>query len=163
SRSLSLAPRAMAALVLRHRHNTIRGKTVNDPLFGMLYMDQFYWLANETTLVGHQMPIAIVAMRPDRYVAEPNSYWDHGLIKEFCPATGHFVLGDSDEFLMLELRGENVAGDQIRVGQMDASEIARNLTSFLTPYQKEMVSFPLTLHATDLPADIEDARAKLKS
>ncbi len=163
TRTLSLAPREMAALVLRHRHNTIRGKTVNQSFFSMLYMDQFYWRVDHNTLLGHQMPIAIVGMRPERYLAEPNTYWDYGLIKEIFPTCEHFVIGDSDEFLMLELRGETVARDQIRAGRPDPSEIASNLTSFLTPYQKEMARFPLTLHAADLPADIDDARAKLRA
>src|SRR5712691_4055614 len=163
TRTLSLAPREMAALVLRHRHNTIRGKTVNQSFFSMLYMDQFYWRVDPNTLLGHQMPIAIVGMRPERYLAEPNTYWDYGLIKEIFPTCEHFVIGDSDEFLMLELRGETVARDQIRTGRPDPSEIARNLTSFLTPYQKEMARFPLTLHAADLPADVDDARAKLRA
>jgi len=163
TRTLSLSHREMAALVIRHRHNTIRGKTVNQSFFSARYMDQFYWLADNNTLLGHQMPVSIVGMRPERYLAEPNSYWDHGLMREFVPTSEHFVIGDSDEFLMLELRGENVAQDQMRTGWPDPSEIARNFTSFLTPYQKEMARFPLTLHAADLPADIDDARAKLRA
>jgi hypothetical protein len=163
TRTLSLSHREMAALVIRHRHNTIRGKTVNQSFFSARYMDQFYWLADNNTLLGHQMPIAIVGMRPERYLAEPNSYWDHGLMKELFPTCEHFVMGDSDEFLMLELRGENVAQDQMRTGWPDPTEIARNFTSFLTPYQKEMARFPLTLHAADLPADVDDARAKLRA
>src|SRR5262249_36146047 len=60
TRSLSLSPREMAGLILRHRHNTIRGKTVNQSLLSMLYMDQFYWEVDADTLLGHQMPVAIV-------------------------------------------------------------------------------------------------------
>src|SRR5215472_16012582 len=72
--ALSLAPREMARLVLRHRHNTIRGKTVNQTAFSMRYVDQFYWQVDDDTLLGHQMPIAIVGMQPERFLVEPNSY-----------------------------------------------------------------------------------------
>src|SRR5207237_1004611 len=109
SRALSISPREMAALVLRHRHNTIRGKTVNQALVSIRYMDQFYWLADSNTLLGHQMPVAIVGMRPECNLPEPNSFWDYGLIREFCPKSEHVVLGDSDEFLMMELRRDHVA------------------------------------------------------
>ena len=163
SRALSLSPREMAALVLRHRHSTIRGKTVNQSFFSMLYMDQFYWLFDRNTLLGHQMPVAIVGMQPERHVAQPNSYWDHGLMEEFFPTAEAFVIGDSDEFLMLELRGESVAQEQIRLGPPDPSEVARNLIGFLTPYQQKMAQYPLTLHAEDLPADLDDTRAKLRA
>src|SRR5215216_7320164 len=163
TRTLSITHSEMAALVLRHRHNTIRAKRINQPFVSMRYMDQFYWLVDYKTLLGHQMPVAIVGMRPERFVDEPNSYWDHGLMKELFPSTEHFVIGDSDEFLMLELRGEDVARDQIRTGWPDPSEIARNFRSFLTPYQKGMARFPLTLHAGDLPANVDDARVKLQA
>jgi hypothetical protein len=32
---------------------------------------QFYWSADENTLLGHQMPVSIVGLRPQRHVAEP--------------------------------------------------------------------------------------------
>jgi len=153
----------MAALLLRHTHNTIRGKTINQSAFFMRYQDQFYWQVDSSTLIGHQMPIAIVGMQPERYVAEPNSYWDHGLVREFFPTTEHLVIGDSDEFLMLELRGEQVAHDQKLTARPDASEIARNLRHFLTDYQRDMVHYPLTLHAADLPAATDAARVELRA
>jgi hypothetical protein len=161
SRALSIPPRKMASLVLRHLHNTIRGKTVNQAAVGIRYMDQFYWRVDQTALLGHQMPIAIVGMRPERNLSEPNSYWDYGLIREYCPTTEHFVIGDSDEFLMLELRREEVLKDWILRNWPEPSEIARDLRSFLTAYQKEMVRYPLTLHSADLPTQLNDARAKL--
>src|SRR5688572_5811626 len=60
--ALTLPPREMAAMVLEHRHNTIRGKTVNQRAISMLIMDQFYWEANRDTLLGFQMPVAIVGL-----------------------------------------------------------------------------------------------------
>lgn len=163
TRRLSLSPREMAALVLQYRHNTIRGKTVNQPVFSARYMDQFYWVVDQDTLIGHQMPIAIVGMRPERNLAEPNSYWDHGLMKELLPTTEPFVLGDSDDFLMLELRNEQVAQDQLQMGWPEPREIARNTLSYLTAYQKDMARHALTLHAADLPAGIDEARTKLRA
>jgi hypothetical protein len=163
SRALSIPSRAMAALVLRYRHDSIRGKTVNQAVVSIRYMDQFYWLVDSNTLLGHQMPISIVGMRPERNLPEPNSYWDYGLIREFCPNTEHFVLGDSDEFLMMELRREHVTENWIVTGWPQPHEIARNMISFATPYTKDMARHQLTLHSAELPDGIEDARAKLRA
>ena len=163
SKALSIAPREMAALVLRHRHNTIRGKTVNQPMFSARHMDQFYWLVDKDTLIGHQMPIAVVGMRPERHMAEPNSYWDHGLMRELMPTAEPCVIGDSDEFLMLELRDKQVAHDEFRAGWPTPHEIARNTIWFLTPYQKDMARHQLTLHAGELPSSIDGARAELRA
>ena len=129
----------------------------------MLIMDQFYWEANRDTLLGFQMPVAIVGLRPERYLREPIAYWDHGLMREFCPEADVCVLGDSDEFLMLELRSEDTAADQLSLGWPTPAQIASRMIVFLTPYQREYLKYPLTLHAGELPADVEESRAKLKA
>jgi hypothetical protein len=161
--SLSLSPREMAKLALRHRHDTVRGKTVNQRDFHIRYMEQFYWLIDDTTMLGHQMPVAIVAMRPECYVKEPNSYWDHGLMREFCPNAKAYVIGDSDEFLMIELREKDVAQDQIILGWPEARELGERMISWVTSYQREFAFSPLTLHAADLPANIDEARRNLSA
>jgi hypothetical protein len=161
--SLSVSPREMAKLALRYRHNTIRGKTVNQRDFHIRYTEQFYWLIDDTTMLGHQMPIAIVGMRPECYVKEPNSYWDHGLMREFCPNAQLDVIGDSDEFLMIELREKDVAQDQIILGSPDARELGERMISWVTSYQRDFASYPLTLHAANLPANIDEARKNLRA
>jgi hypothetical protein len=165
SRALSIPFREMARLILEHQHDSIRGKTVNEASISIRYMDQFYWRVDPNTLAGHQMPVAIVGMRPERNLPEPNSFWDYGLIREFCPNTEHCVIGDSDEFLMLELRHGHVTETQewIVRGWPEPSEIARNMITFATPYTKDMARHPLTLHSGELPEGIEDARAKLRA
>ena len=161
TRALSMPPRDMAKLALAHRHNTIRSKTVNQSAFHIRYMEQFYWLLDDNTLLGHQMPVAIVGLRPESYVAEPNSYWDHGLMKEFCPTAEPDVIGDSDDFLMIELREQDVAHDDILPGWPHPMELAERMISWVTPYQRDFALYPLTLHAADLPPNLEEGRRAL--
>jgi hypothetical protein len=160
--ALCIPPRELAALAIRYRHNTIRGKTVNERPFNIRHMDQFYWLVDNSTLLGHQMPIAIVGMRPERYLSEVNSYWDYGLMREFCPETEVCVLGDSDEFLMIELRAKEVAEDQIASAWPEPAQIAERMMVFLTQYQREFARHPLTLHAGELRAEVDNARERLR-
>jgi O-methyltransferase len=161
--TLSISHRELARLVLQHRHTVIRGKTVNQTRFHMRYADQFYWSVDDTTLIGYQMPVAIVGLRPQRYLREPNSYWDFGLIWEYCPQADICVIGDSDEFAMLELRDKSVAEDQVVPGPANKQEIAELMVTWVTPYQRHFLKFPLTLHDRDLPPTVEDARVKLRS
>ena len=126
----------------------------------MRYMDQFYWDVDEDTLIGFQMPVAIVGLRPER-LAEPNSYWDYGLIREYCPSAEICVLGDSDQFTMLELRSRSVAEDQVVPGPPDPTEIAKLMITWVTGYQWDFLEFPLTLHSRDVPANIAEARQNL--
>jgi hypothetical protein len=159
--TLTIAPRELARLILRHRHITIRGKTINQDRFHLRYADQFYLEVDDNTLVGHQMPVAIVGMRPQKYLREPNAYWDHGLMREFCPTADIKVLDDSDEFLMLELRSGRVAEEMVVAGRPEPRELAERMISWVTPYQASFALRPLTLHAVDVPASVEPARKQL--
>ncbi|MFZ2137758.1 MAG: hypothetical protein WAV78_12695, partial [Xanthobacteraceae bacterium] len=76
----------MAALILRRPHNTVRAKTINQPVFEFEYADQFYWKIDSHTLIGHQMPVALVGMRPERALTDLNTFWDWGIVYEFCPS-----------------------------------------------------------------------------
>jgi hypothetical protein len=158
---LAIAPRDLADLILRHRHLTIRGKTVNQDKFHLLQADQFYWQVDGKTMVGQQMPVAIVGMRPQRYLPEPNAFWDHGLMLELCPDAEVKLLGDSDEFLMLELRGGGVAKDQIVRGPPDPRDLAERMVTWVTPYQASFAHRRLVLHAGDIPAAAEAAHQEL--
>src|SRR6516162_213102 len=161
--TLSISHRELARLALQHRHAVVRGKTINQTLFHMRYADQFYWSVDDGTLIGYQMPVSIVGLRPERYVAEPNSYWDYGLIWEYCPRAEICVIGDSDDFMMLELRNKGVAQDQIIPGPADKKAIAERMITWVTLYQQYFLNFPLTLHDRDLPPIIDDSRVKLRS
>jgi len=161
--TLVLEPRELASLVLRHRHDTVRAKTVNQRIYSARYMDQFYWLVDDTTLLGHQMPVSIVGMRPEYYVRQPNSYWDHGFMRELCPEAEICVIGDSDEFLMMELREKEIAADQISAEWPSLSEIGKRMLIWVTPYQRDFARYPLTLHTEDLPPQVDDARRQLKA
>src|SRR5262249_3779656 len=137
--TLSIPHGELARLILQHRHTVIRGKTVNQTSFHMRYADEFYWAVDDTALIGHQMPVSIVGLRPERYLPEPNSYWDFGLIWEYCPQAEVSVIGDSDEFVMLELRDKSVAEDQVVRGPPDKKEIAERMVTWVTPYQRHFL------------------------
>lgn len=76
---------------------------------------------------------------------------------------GEITTQDSDEFTMLELRDDSVAQDQIALGPLNKAEIAQRMVTWVTSYQQHFLKFPLTLHEEDLPSNIDDARAKLRS
>lgn len=158
---LSVPHREMAALTLQNRHFSIRGKTVNQRFFHLDTVDQFYWVANETTLLGRQHPIALVAMKPERHQGDLNSYWDYGVIAEFCPSLRFHCLGDSDDFLMLELRSYDTASDQLSLGWPSPRQIAVGLRNVLTSYTKAAGVWRLALHSGDLPGDVETHHAAL--
>jgi hypothetical protein len=161
SGSIAVPPREMAEIAIRNRHNTIRGKTVNQRVFSVEWMDQFYWLVNEQTLIAHQMPFAVVAMQPERVVTEMRTFWDYGIISEVCPTTPRCVIADSDDYLMMELRTADTARDQLCLGWPEPKQIAEKLARFTTKDPIELARHTLILHAGELPPEIGDAMAQL--
>lgn len=160
--ALAIPPRELAELTLYQRHNTIRAKTVNQPYFHMDVSDQFYWYVDERTLIGHQLPIALVCMKPENVYLEPISFWDYATVSMACPTKSRCVIGDSDDFLMMELRGQDTALESMRIGRISKDEVAEVLGGYMTADQFEMGHYPLTLHCGELPDDIDQSRAKLK-
>jgi hypothetical protein len=159
---LALPPRELAAITLSHRHNTVRAKTINQRLVHFEYMDQSYWDVDPDTLLGHQMPISLVAMRPEVALSDLSSFWDWGIAYDFCPSQRLTVFGDSDDFLMLELREEAAHLNLVRVGPMTAKAAASRMLGYITQYQIDAGRFPLTLHSRDLLPGAASAHAALQ-
>lgn len=160
--AISIPPREMASIIIAHRHNTIIGKTLNQVDFHFKYSDQFYWMKDESTLLGFQMPIALVAIRPEIALNDLTCFWDWGVVYDFCPSKKMTVLGDSDDFLILELREKLTHIDKLVSGPGSPRIKARNMEGYITQYQYDNAKFPLLLHAEDLPSGIDIARESLE-
>src|ERR1700730_5660317 len=159
---LAIPARDMAAFILHHPHNTVRAKTVNQSVFEFEYADQFYWKVDSHTLIGHQMPVALVGMRPERALTDLNTFWDWGIVYEFCPSKHLNVIGDSDEFLMMELRSKDRSINSIRLGRSSPKQVSKRLMGHITQYQLDNAQFELRLHSRELPIGLADAQRELR-
>src|SRR5215470_13299022 len=126
--SLAIGAREMVKLALAHKHLTVRARTVNQRLCHQWRMDQFYWYVDESTLIGYQWPVALVAIKPERVVTEPVLVWDYGFIPEAAPTAEKHFIGDSDEFFMLEPQRRGSGDDLVRLGGISVEEIAKDLS-----------------------------------
>jgi hypothetical protein len=159
--SLAVTRRDMAALILAHRHNCIRAKTVNQPLFNIGLFDQFYWYVDRNTLIGRQMPIAVVYMRPERALTELATFWDYGMVSELCPNLTPCVLGDSDDFVMAELRTSSTFRERHRIGRPPPKEMAAHLSTHITKDHRDYGRYSLVLHSQDLPDTVAAGEQQL--
>lgn len=159
--TLSIAPRELAGMCIRHRHNTVRAKTINQNLFHMNVMDQFYFRVDGQTLLCRQMPIAIVCMCPERKATTPTTFWDYGTVSEYCPTASPHVLAESDDFLMMELRSESTYQEGLKLGPPSSAEVISTLGSFITRDHRDYGRHTLILHGSDLPADLDAKKTVL--
>jgi hypothetical protein len=161
--TLSISQRDLAALVIAHRHKTTRAKTMNQRLFRHHRYDQFYWYVDEHTMLARMLPVATVYMRPEKPLTELDTFWDYGAIREYCPTTEPFVLGDSDEFLMGEFRDELALKDLFTLGFPTDQEIVEDLSSFTTQYHRDHSKYMLVLHSQPLPATVEVEKQRFRT
>src|SRR5262245_11758115 len=153
---LAVKPREMAKLALTHKHLTVKARTVNQRLYHQYCMDQFYWYVDEETLVGYQWPVALVAIKPERMVTQPTLVWDFGYLPEAAPTLEPCFLVDSDDFFMIEPQKRVTVEELVRPGGTSLDAIAKFLSDWTTREQRRCGRQLLTIHAGDLPVDLDD-------
>jgi hypothetical protein len=161
--TLALPSRDMVRLALAHKHPTVRARTVNQRLFHQTWMDHYYWYVDEDTLIGYQLPVALVAIKPERVVTEPVQVWDYGFLPEAAPTAARHFIGDSDDFFMIEPQSRESGCEMIRLGWISFDDIATNLATWTTKEQRECGKQLLTIHAGNLPADIDEVIAESRA
>jgi hypothetical protein len=157
---LAVKPREMAKLALTHKHLTVKARTVNQRLYHQWCMDQFYWYVDEETLVGYQWPVALVAIKPERVITQPILVWDFGYLPEAAPTLEPCFLADSDDFFMIEPQKRVTGEELVRPGGISVDAIAKFLSDWTTREQRRCGRQLLTIHAGDLPVDIDDVIAE---
>lgn len=151
---LSVAPRALAKLALANEHPTVKARTINQRLYHLEWMDQFYWYVDDDTLIGYQSPPALVAVRPERFVSEPVSFWDYGFLPEAAPNAEPHLIGDSDDFFMIEPQSRNTGQEMTRIGWTSLDELARTESLRSTKEHRRFGDQLIKIHAADLPDGI---------
>jgi hypothetical protein len=153
---LRLPARQMVRLALAHKHRTVKARIVNQRICHQSWMDQYYWYVDEDTLIGYQLPVALVAIKPQRIVTEPVLVWDFGFIPEAAPTAERHFICDSDDFFMIEPQSRDSGDAMIKAGWISFGDIARNLSMWTTKEQRECGKHLLTIHAGELPQNIND-------
>ena len=159
---LSILPREMANLIIKNRHLSIKAKTINQNLFSIDYIEQFYLMVNSETLLTSQFPAALVAMKPEQMLKEPTSYWDYGVIQDFCPSMSYEAIINSDDYLAMELREKLNPKGVLNYGWHTQQFIANNLLSVITDYTETIGKIIFCVHSEEIPDDIEFSKIKLR-
>ncbi len=154
SGALSVAPRALAKLALANKHPTVKARTINQRLCHLEWMDQLYWYVDDDTLIGYQSPAALVAVKPERFVSQPVSFWDYGFLPEAAPTAEPHLIGDSDDFFMIEPQSRNTGQEMIRIGWTSFDELARTESLRATGEHRRLSKQLIRIHAADLPDSV---------
>ena len=161
--TLAMAPREMAGLALRYPHPTTIAKTMNQGFFHTVHPNQFFWWVDNDTMLARYYLIFMLCLKPERIVTAINSYCDYGFIPEMCPSGDQAIMGDSDEFFMLELQRSDQEKDLLRLGQPTIRGVARSLAQWTTAEHRRAAGYDVVFHARDIPPQIKDAKAEAQA
>ncbi|MEI6985427.1 MAG: hypothetical protein WCK65_04795 [Rhodospirillaceae bacterium] len=160
---LAMTPREMADMALKHRHMTVKARTVNQKLCHQSRMDQFYWYVDEFTLVGYQWPVALAALKPQVVVERPALMFDYGFIPEICPTAEYYFIPDSDQGFMLEMQHRFAGEDMMRIGWISDEDMIKDLNMWTTREHRICGQEPHIFHARELPPSTGDVIKKSKA
>ena len=159
--AIAIAHRPMVDMALQDLHWTVRAMTVNRPFLSLDVMYQIYWASRPGVLLAHQWQMANICFKPTRIPDEPRGINDFGIAEEYAPGTDPVVIGDSDEFLMLEPQSADWMRNTVRVGRQTSEEIGRFIGSWATPQHRTMGRVQVCYHSRDLTAADQAAGRKL--
>lgn len=159
TQTLAMAPRQLVSLALKDPHPTTIAKTMDQTFCHTLHPNQFFWRVDEHTVVGRYFLIFMLCLKPERVVTTINSYCDYGFIPEMCPSGDEAIMGDSDEFFMLELQQLAQEKFLLRRGRLSDRAIARVLSEWTTAEHRRAAGYDVVFHARGIPPEIEDAKA----
>jgi hypothetical protein len=159
---LQIQPREFLRLAMPHLHPTTLAKVINFEDYHTVHPNQLFWKVDDHTLLARYFLIFMLAIKPQRVVRKINSWCDYGFVPEFCPQSPLKVLGDSDEFLMVETQEKQKERELLRHGPLTADTIKESLGEWLTFGHFKNFQHQIVYHATDLPKTISKAQEKFE-
>jgi hypothetical protein len=158
--TLSISPRELVRLALPHPHPTTTAKIVNQTFCHTVHPNQFFWQVDKNTLLGRYYLIFMLCLKPERVISSINSYCDYCFIPEMCPSGNEAIMGDSDEFFMLELQRRDQEMFLVRLGPLRAKDAAADLSTWTTAEHRRAATYDVVFHSEDLAPSVEQAKAE---
>jgi hypothetical protein len=149
---LTLSPRQLMALALRHLHPVTLAKFMNIPLCHDPLANRLFWRANERTLLGRFFLFHMIAIRPEVTSFSISAPCDYSFVPELCPSGNVAVMTDSDEYLIVEMQPRRHELSRIRPGPFDVAALGRSLSDWTTAEHRANVRHTVTFHVEDSPA-----------
>ncbi|MDH5677025.1 MAG: hypothetical protein OEZ28_00235 [Nitrospinota bacterium] len=158
--TLSVQPRAMVKMAMKHPHRTTIAKTFRQNIISSTNPNQFFWQVDNNTLLGRYFLSFMLCIKPERTIKTVNCFCDYSLIPELAPSGDEVMMGDSDDFFMLELQSRGQETEMLRPGRLRTREIALSLTEWTTPEHRRASAYDVVFHSEDIPDNIKQAKAE---
>lgn len=155
---LSIVPRKLVEMSINRPHCTTVAKIYGNDVISSPYPNQLFWIVDENTVYGRYFLSFMLCLKPTRVIDKINCYCDYSLIPELCPNGSELMMGDSDDFFMLELQNKDQERDLLQIGSMNTREIANSLMEWATYEHLRASNYEVIFHSKDIPTSIDFVR-----
>lgn len=155
--TLCIPPRTMTGLAMQSIHPTKLAKIQNQNFLHSRHPNQVFWRVNHETLVGHYFLVFMLSIKPSRVLRSVSAYCDYSFIPDLCPSANETMMGDSDDFFMLELQEAEQESQLLRAGSpYSAKQVARTISRWATREHLRAARHPVVFHSAEFPPETKD-------
>jgi hypothetical protein len=155
---LCLTSRELMTIGLSHLHSTTNASIVQDETVFDRGANRLYWRVDSKTIIGRFYLMHMIAIKPETDKFSISASCDYSFIPEMCPSGNIAVIGDSDDYLGVEMHPESSAVPDY-YAPTGAKELARSLSAWTTAQHRDNARHTLVLHAADIPDVFESVKA----
>jgi 2-polyprenyl-3-methyl-5-hydroxy-6-metoxy-1,4-benzoquinol methylase len=160
---LALSPRELMRWALSHLHPATVANTINFPYSHNDHTNRLFWRADSRTLLGRFFLMHMIAIRPERQEFVIGSSCDYSFIPEMCPSDNVEIIGDSDDYLVIEMQPRHHESWMVKTGPQSVAGLALSLSEWTTARHRKNADTTILFHADEVPPTIDADLAELDS
>ena len=152
--AVALPARELMRWALTCTHPATIANTVNNPVCHNKHTNRLFWRVDDNTLIGRFYLMHMICIRPEITDFVIGSSCDYSFVPEMCPSGNVVTIGDSDEYLAVEVQPRDHEARFITWGPARPRDVAISLSEWTTARHRLNVHDTIVYHADELPASL---------
>jgi hypothetical protein len=152
--AVALPARELMRWALTCTHPATIANTVNNPVCHNKHTNRLFWRVDDNTLIGRFYLMHMICIRPEISDFVIGASCDYSFVPEMCPSGNVVTIGDSDEYLAVEVQPRDHEARFITWGPARPRDLAISLSEWTTARHRLNVHDTIVYHADELPASL---------
>jgi hypothetical protein len=152
--AVALPARELMRWALTCTHPATIANTVNNPVCHNTHANRLFWRVDDNTLIGRFYLMHMICIRPEVTEFVIGASCDYSFVPEMCPSGNVVTIGDSDEYLAVEIQPRDHEARFITWGPASPRDLAVSLSEWTTARHRLNVHNTIVYHADELPPSL---------
>jgi hypothetical protein len=152
--AVALPARELMRWALTCTHPATIANTFNNPVCHSKHTNRLFWRVDDNTLIGRFYLMHMICIRPELTDFVIGASCDYSFVPEMCPSGNVVTIGDSDEYLTIEVQPRDHEARFITWGPARLRDVAISLSEWTTARHRLNVHDTIVYHADELPASL---------